>query len=126
MQTEFKFELPRGYIDADGNIHKRGTMRLATAADEIIPLKDPKVRNNPEYLSVILLSRVITQLGTLPRITTETIENLFTADIAYLQDFYQKINTADHPGYNVICPHCHQKFDLPVDFVCSKDECEAM
>lgn len=126
MQTDFDFELPKGYVDSEGNIHKKGKMRLATAADEINAMKDPRVQQNPGYLSILVLSRVITRLGTLQEVTTKVIEGLFTADLAFLQDMYQRINTLDHPGYHVVCPHCHQKFDLPVDFVCSNDECEAM
>lgn len=126
MQTEFTFELPRGYVDDNGNIHKKGIMRLATAADEIFSAKDPRVRENPDYTGIILLSRVITRLGTLAQITPAEIEKLFSIDMAYLQNLYQKINTGEIPAYHVRCPHCHQKFDLPVDFVCSQDECEAM
>ena len=68
FQTEFEFELPRGYVDQNGEVHKRGVMRLATAADEIMPLRDPRVQQNPGYLTVILLSRVVTKLGTLQAI----------------------------------------------------------
>ena len=99
MQTEFEFELPKGYVDIEGNVHKRGKMRLATAADEIIPMRDQKVQQNPSYLSIILLSRVITQLGTLPAINTTVIEGLFTMDLAYLQDMYQRVNMSDMPSY---------------------------
>ena len=80
MQTEFEFELPKGYVDANGDLHRKGVMRLATAADEILPMRDPKVQQNPGYLSIILLSRVITKLGTLPNINTRVIEGLFTMD----------------------------------------------
>ena len=92
METEFEFELPRGYVDQNGDVHRRGTMRLATAADEILPLRDPRVQQNYGYLTIILLSRVITRLGTLSSINTRVIENLFTMDLAYLQDLYQRIN----------------------------------
>ena len=84
FQTEFEFELPRGYVDQNGEVHKRGVMRLATAADEIMPLRDPRVQQNPGYLTVILLSRVVTKLGTLQAINNRVIENLFTIDMAYL------------------------------------------
>ena len=117
MQTEFDFELPKGYVDANGDVHKTGTMRLATAADEILPLKDPRVQQNAGYLSIILLSRVVVKLGTLPAINTKVIENLFTVDIAYLQDLYQRINMLDVPAYQVTCPKCGQAFDLPLDFM---------
>lgn len=92
FQTEFEFELPRGYVDQNGEVHKHGVMRLATAADEIMPLRDPRVQQNPGYLTVILLSRVVTKLGTLQAINNRVIENLFTIDMAYLQDLYQRIN----------------------------------
>lgn len=92
LQTEFEFTLPRGYVDPDGTLHKSGKMRLATAMDEIAPMRDPRVRANQAYLVIILLARVITQLGSVPHIDTGVVENLFSADLAYLQDFYRKIN----------------------------------
>lgn len=95
LQTEYEFILPRGYVAPDGTLHKKGRMRLATAMDEIAPLRDPRVRANQAYLVIILLSRVITQLGTLDAIDTSVIENLFSADLAYLQDFYRQINEVD-------------------------------
>ena len=117
METEFEFSLPRGYIDQNGDLHKNGTMRLATAADEILPLRDQKVQQNPGYLTIILLSRVITKLGTLSVINTRVIEGLFTADLNYLQDMYQRINTQDIPAYKVSCPHCGADFEVPLDFL---------
>lgn len=117
MQTEFEFALPRGYIDGNGEVHKNGVMRLATAADEILPLKDPRVQQNTGYLSIILLSRVITKLGALQAINTKIIENLFTVDLAYLQDLYQRINLADVPGYHLVCPKCEHEFEVPLDFL---------
>src|SRR5690606_39836220 len=92
LQTEFEFVLPKGYVDAHGTVHREGRMRLATAMDEIAPLRDPRVRANEAYLVVILLSQVITRLGTLPKVTPEMIEGFFAADLAYLQDFYRQIN----------------------------------
>jgi hypothetical protein len=92
LQTEFEFTLPRGYVDPDGTLHKKGTMRLATAMDEIAPMRDPRVRANQAYLVIILLARVITKLGSVDNIDTGIIENLFSADLAYLQDFYRRIN----------------------------------
>ena len=109
MQTTFEFMLPRGYVDENGEVHRNGTMRLATAADEILPLRDPRVQQNGGYLSIILLSRVITKLGTLPAISTKVIENLFTVEIAYLQDLYQRINLADTPVYKAVCPKCGEE-----------------
>ena len=98
LQTEFEFTLPLGYVDADGSVHKDGIMRLATAADEILPLRDPRVQNNPAYLVVILLSRVITRLGSLSQVTPQVIEGLFAADLAYLQDRYNAINRVNGTG----------------------------
>ncbi len=117
FQTEFDFTLPRGYVDRDGIVHKNGTMRLANAADEILPLKDPRVQQNPGYLTIILLARVITKLGSLPAVDTRVIENLFTMDLAYLQDLYQRINTMDMPEYKTICPHCGKEISVPVNFM---------
>lgn len=117
FQTEFNFTLPRGYIDRDGNVHREGTMRLANAADEILPLKDPRVQQNPGYLTIILLARVVTKLGTMPAVDTRVIENLFTMDLAYLQDLYQRINSMDIPVYHGICPHCGKEIDVPINFM---------
>ena len=117
METEFEFELPKGYVDKNGDVHKRGVMRLATAADEILPMRDPRVQQNAGYLTIILLSRVITQLGTLSTINTHVIESLFTMDLAYLQDLYQRINMSDMPSYKVVCPHCNQQIEVPLDFL---------
>ena len=93
LQTEWDFTLPMGYVDGNGTLHKRGKMRLATAMDEIAPLRDPRVKANPAYLVIILLARVITQLGTVEVIETGVVENLFAADLAYLQELYRQINT---------------------------------
>lgn len=112
LQTEFAFTLPLGYVDPEGNLHREGVMRLATAFDEIAPLKDPRVHNNPAYLLMILLSRVITQLGSLEQINPKTIESLFAADLAYLQDLYRRINENGHNVVHAQCPHCEQQFDL--------------
>lgn len=92
-------------------------MRLANAGDEILPLKDSRVQQNPGYLSIILLSRVITKLGTLPLVSTGVIENLFTADLAYLQDLYQRINTMEMPMYHAVCPKCGEEIEVPVNFM---------
>lgn len=101
LQTEFDFTLRYGYIDSDGTVHKQGTMRLATAADELWPQRDPRVKENPAYLPVIVLSMVVTRLGTLEMITTNVIENLFSQDFAFLQDFYNKINQKREPGHEL-------------------------
>lgn len=117
FQTEFNFTLPRGYIDDTGTIHREGVMRLANAADEILPLKDPRVQQNAGYLTIILLARVVTKLGSLPAVDTRTIEKLFTMDLAYLQDLYERINTMEMPKYKGICPHCGKELDIPVNFM---------
>ncbi len=112
LQTEFSFVLPKGYIDDNGVVHTEGMMRLATAMDEIAPLRDPRVRNNEAYLVVILLAQVITRLGTLPRVTPALVERFFAADIAYLQDFYRQINDADARTETAVCPNCGHEFEV--------------
>jgi len=114
LQTEFEFTLPRGYVDKEGNLHKTGVMRLATAKDEIAPLTDFRVQKNRAYLVIILLARVITKLGTLGNddVTTETVEGLYSADLSYLQEFYRRINEDGSALVPVNCPHCEQKFDF--------------
>jgi hypothetical protein len=111
-QTEFPFTLPQGYIDPEGNLHREGTIRLATAYDEIAPIRDPRVQANPGYLVIILLSRVIVRLGTMQQINPKVIENLFSADLVYLQDLYQRINQNGHSRFSVICPHCQGHFEV--------------
>ena len=112
FQTEFEFTLPMGYIDADGNLHKKGSMRLATAMDEIAPLRDMRVRTNQAYLVITLLSRVITRLGNLESITPQIIENLFAADLAYLQALYRTINEEGRTTIQVTCPDCGAQFAI--------------
>jgi len=112
LQTEFNFSLPMGYVDAEGNLHREGTMRLATAFDEIAPLKDPRVQSNPGYLLVILLSRVVTRLGTLEHINPKTIEGLYAADLGYLQDLYQRVNEHGRDRILTQCPHCEKQFEV--------------
>ena len=112
QRSEFPFTLPRGLVDPEGNVHREGSMRLATAFDEIEPIKDPRVRVNPGYLVIILLSRVITRLGTIDYINTGAIENLYSADLAYLQDLYQHINQNGHSRLHVACPHCSGEFEV--------------
>ncbi|HLO85207.1 MAG TPA: hypothetical protein VK203_09380 [Nostocaceae cyanobacterium] len=92
LQTEFEFTLPKGYLDGDGNLHRKGVMRLSRAMDEIVPLRDPRVKTNPAYATVIILSRVITKLGALDEVTPAVVENLFACDLSYLQQFYRQIN----------------------------------
>jgi hypothetical protein len=112
FETEFEFVLPKGYLDSESVVHREGVMRLATAADEILPLKDPRVQSNPAYLAVILLSRVVTRLGALEVINPKVIEGLFAGDLAYLQEFYNRINGNGAAVMNVVCPHCQQTFEL--------------
>ena len=92
LLTEYEFSLPKGFVDIQGNLHRDGVMRLATAMDEITPMRDPRVRNNDAYLSIIILSRVITRLGNMKDVNTGTMEGMFTSDLSYLQEFYRSIN----------------------------------
>jgi hypothetical protein len=114
--TEFEFVLPKGYVDATGTVHREGTMRLATAADEILPLNDPRVQSNAAYLVVILLARVITRLGNLETLNPKIIEGLFAADLAYLQDFYNRINSNQARRIGVMCPQCNHSFEVEPEF----------
>ncbi|WP_150275708.1 hypothetical protein [Paenibacillus tepidiphilus] len=115
LQTEFSFTLPKGYVDDTGTLHKQGTMRLATAADEIMPLRDSRVQQNPAYLSVILLSRVVVSLGGLSMITPRVIEELYTADFAYLQEMYNRINQNGANTVHTKCPKCEQPFEVELE-----------
>jgi hypothetical protein len=115
LQTEFPFTLPHGYVDPAGNLHKEGVMRLATAFDEIAPMKDPRVQTNPAYLVVILLSRVITQLGNVDAINPKVIESLFAGDFAFLQDLYRRINENGHARMGITCPECEAHFEVEVN-----------
>jgi Zn finger protein HypA/HybF involved in hydrogenase expression len=112
LQTEYAFTLPKGYIDKDGNLHRQGVMRLANAKDEIAPLQDPRVQRNQAYLVVILLSRVVTKLGELSDVNPGVVENLFSADLAYLQDLYRRINSNGHSRVKLTCPECEGTFEV--------------
>lgn len=114
LRTEFPFVLPRGYVDDAGQVHRAGTMRLATARDEILPLKDPRVRQTEAYLTVILLSRVVTRLGGVDPINPAVIEGLFATDLAFLQDLYRRINQEGHTQASVTCPSCEHEFVVDV------------
>jgi hypothetical protein len=114
LQTEFEFVLPRGYVDADGAVHQVGTMRIARARDEIYPQSDQRVRENPSYLTVILLTRTITKLGTLPEVDTFVVEGLFASDLAFLQDLYRRINQEGHSQAAVTCPKCATEFTVDI------------
>ena len=109
FRTEFEFELPCGYLDEHGTLHREGIMRRATAADEIQPLRDPRVRSNEAYLSVILLSRVVTRLGAVDQVNPAVIERLFAQDLRYLLDLYNRVNGGDD-GPEVECPACRHRF----------------
>jgi len=112
LHTEQEFTLPIGYLDADGTLHRDGVMRLATAGDEILPLKDPRVVKNPAYLIVILLSRVVTRLGTVSPITPRVIEDLYAKDLAFLQDLYNETNRLEVRRDDAVCPECHHQFPV--------------
>ena len=112
FQTEYEFTLPKGYVDEDGELHKEGVMRLSTAADEILPLKDPRVQSNPGYLTIIILSRVVTKLGGLQTINPRVIEGLFASDIAFLQELYRRINGDGSTGIKATCPKCGSEFEV--------------
>ncbi|MEV8003998.1 hypothetical protein AB0P10_15150 [Streptomyces parvus] len=112
LQTEFAFELPRGYVDDEGQVHRNGTMRLATARDELKPQIDLRVKENPAYLSVVLLAQVITQLGPITDVHTGIVERMYATDVAFLQDFYRRINSEGHTHAAVTCPLCHGSFEV--------------
>jgi hypothetical protein len=112
LQTQFEFTLPRGYVDSEGTVHKRGVMRLATAMDEIAPLRDVRVGANQAYLTIILLARVVVKLGSLSQVNTGVIENLFAADMAYLQAFYRQINEEGTTIIKRRCPACQQEIEI--------------
>ena len=110
LRTEFAFVLPRGFVDESGTVHRDGVMRLATARDEILPQRDPRVRENEAYLTVLLLSRVVTRLGTLSTINAGTIEGMFASDLAFLQDLYRRVNQEGTTQVAVTCPACTHQF----------------
>jgi hypothetical protein len=112
MQTEYAFTLPRGLVADDGSVHREGTMRLATARDEIEPLRDPNVRQNEAYLTVLLLSRVVTRIGEVSQITPNVIEGLFAADFDHLQRLYERLNTDGDTVGNITCPECSHAFEV--------------
>ena len=115
IQTEYEFTLPIGYQDEEGTLHRDGVMRLATAADEILPLKDPRVQSNQAYLIVILLSRVITRLGGVQHINPKVIEGIYAADLAYLQEFYNQVNRTGKPAVPAACPQCLHSFQVEMN-----------
>jgi hypothetical protein len=112
LRTSFTFELPRGYVDRAGNVHHLGTMRLATARDELVPLADDRVRENPAYLTVVLLARVVERIGNITDVHAGVIENLYAADLAFLQDLYRRVNQEGHARAEVTCPSCQREFTV--------------
>jgi hypothetical protein len=114
LRTEFSFLLPRGYVDSTGTVHREGVMRLATARDELVPLRDDRVRENSAYLTVVLLARVVMRIGTIQDIHAGIIEDLFAADLAFLQDLYRRVNTEGHTRAAVTCPACSHRFAVDV------------
>jgi hypothetical protein len=114
LRTEFPFVLPRGYVDEAGGLHREGSMRLATARDEILPLRDPRVRENEAYLTVILLSRVVVRLGSLVQVTPQVVEGMFASDLAFLQDLYRRVNQEGTSQAAVTCPACSHAFTVEI------------
>ena len=112
MRTEVSFTLPQGYVDSTGTVHREGTMRLATARDEIEPLREAQVRENEAYLSVLLLSRVITRIGDVTTVTPDLVEGLYAADFDHLQRLYERLNTDGEAVGSVTCPSCSQAFEV--------------
>ena len=114
LRTEYQFVLPRGYLDRDGRTHRDGIMRLATARDEIAPQSDPRVRENPAFLTIVLLARTVTRLGGIGTVDTTVVEDLFASDLAFLQDLYRRINQQGHTEADVRCPGCGREFAVDV------------
>ena len=112
FQTEYEFRLPMGFVDEHGDLHRDGVMRLATAADEILPLRDPRVQANQAYLIIVLLSRVVTRLGNLPQVSPKTVEGLYAADVNYLQELYNRINREGQSNLPAMCPQCSHTFNV--------------
>ncbi len=116
MTTVYDFELPKGFVDQQGNVHRRGKMRLATAGDEIMATRDPRVLSNPSYLTIVVLASVITELEGVDAVVASTVERFFTADLAFLQDMYQRINNVEPPTMRAVCPDCGKIFEAPINF----------
>jgi hypothetical protein len=117
MKTEYAFTLPRGFVDAHGAVHRDGTMRLATARDEIEPLRDAAVRQNEAYVTVLLLARVVTRIGEITSVTPEVIEQLYAADFDHLQRLYERLNTNGEVVGSVTCPECAHEFEIDLSQV---------
>ncbi|WP_410586171.1 phage tail assembly protein [Amycolatopsis sp. lyj-23] len=114
LRTEFPFVLPRGFVDEHGRVHREGAMRLSTARDEISTQVDPRVRQNPAYLTVLLLERTVVRLGELSTVDAPVIEGLFSSDLAFLQDLYRRINQQGHTEAEVACPACGHEFAVDI------------
>lgn len=117
LQTVYPFRLPKGYVDKEGTLHREGRMRLATAGDELSAMRDPRVKADETYLNLLLLSKVVTSLGTLAEITPEVLEGMFVGDLEFLQNMYDTINKADNPQIQVTCPHCGHQFTDTINFL---------
>jgi hypothetical protein len=114
LRTEFRFTLPRGYVDSSGMVHREGVMRLATARDELVSQRDDRVREDPDYLSVVLISRVVQSIGEIGDVHAGVVENLFASDLAFLQDLYRRVNQDGHTHARVVCPQCSSEFEVDV------------
>ncbi len=112
LRTEVDFTLPLGYVDRTGTLHREGVMRLATAADEVYPLEDPRVQANQAYVSILLLSRVLVRLGSMSPVPPAVVEGLFSADFAYLQDLYMRLNEPGGMLADTRCPECGAQFTI--------------
>jgi hypothetical protein len=115
FETEREFTLPKGYLDDEGRLHRQGTIRLATAADEILPLRDHRVQQNPAYLSILVLSRVVTKLGELGEVTPKVVEGLYASDLSYLQTLYEEMNGGGGLTADAVCPKCDHAFEVTLD-----------
>lgn len=114
LETSYRFTLPRGYLDPQGVLHREGTMRLATARDELEPLRDAMIDGPDDpRLTIVVLARVVERLGTLELVTTREIESLFAADLAFLQDFYGVINFGSQQEYEELLA-AQQELAAPV------------
>jgi len=117
VRSEVPFTLPRGLVDGKGRVHREGVMRLATARDEIEPLRDPDVRRNPAYFTVLLLSRVVLKIGKVDDITPELIEGMYAVDFDHLQRLYERLNCATEAVGSVTCPECSATFEVDLSQV---------
>jgi hypothetical protein len=114
LQTEFDFALPRGLVDNRGHVQRKGVMRLATARDEMAAHKDRRAKDNPPYRTLVLLAQVITRLGSLCAVTPELLEGLFSRDLAYLREFYNRINQQGDAQIPTECPECSAQFAVEI------------